>query len=114
MYASMYVCMCACVYVSMYVCMYACMYLFEYVCNRYPMLMNVVVNEMEALFNIDTKFQSCCVRFLLRTANRTVFVAITVVVAMEVGARLCASACAVHGCMHMWIRHANVYLDTAC
>ena len=48
------------------------------------MLMNVVVTEMEALFNIEGKFQSACGRFLLRAINRTVFVAITVVVAMEV------------------------------
>lgn len=50
----------------------------------YPMLMNVVVTELEALLKIEREGRGCFVQFLLRTVLRTAFVAVTVVVALEV------------------------------
>lgn len=50
----------------------------------YPMLMNVVVRELEVLFRIEKEGRPCCVQFLLRSLLRTAFVGLTVVVAIEV------------------------------
>ena len=48
------------------------------------MLMNVVVTEIEAVLKIEREGRSCSAQFLLRALIRTVFVAVTIVVAIKV------------------------------